>query len=83
MRAQFSFEALLLIAAYAAFIAVLVSAASSGANHAAMPDPGAGLCRALSSAGQQYLAVNVTRLPGGENLTECGNPAQLPWRVWR
>lgn len=73
-RAQFSFEALLVFAAYFAFVALLVSAVSGEAKKGAVNDDGRQPCMALSvSSGR--LQANLTELAASPNLSECNAAA--------
>lgn len=69
-RGQFSFEALLMIAAYFAFLALLVSAVSGQAKNK-NPDEGTELCRALFSVSSWNLQANLSGFAAPENLSEC------------
>ena len=78
-RAQFSFEALLLAAAYFMFVALLVSAVAGQAKSKPAVDSERPACRVLHGVVQTYVAADFSGT--GLNFTGCNASVSADGRV--
>ena len=87
-RGQFSLEAMIMLAAYFAFVALMVSAVSGQARQNKVADGGRDYCMALFSVSQEFVAANFSGL-GESSPPSCnaslsgGSKALVAAKDWR